>query len=62
MTRFKELRRIEAAIEHKSLCELEWALGYCASRQKIAPDKRAQETWRRRAERVKVALEAAKSA
>jgi hypothetical protein len=29
MTRFKELKRIDAAIEHKNNAELLWALGYC---------------------------------
>jgi hypothetical protein len=59
MTRFKELRRIEAAIEQENVGELEWALWYCQSRKKISPNKRAQETWRQRVEHVKAALEKA---
>jgi len=36
MTRFKELRRIESAIEHQNEAELQWALGYCKMRIEIA--------------------------
>jgi hypothetical protein len=37
MTRLKELKRIEAAIEHKNNAELLWALEYCRMRLGIAP-------------------------
>jgi hypothetical protein len=44
MTRFKELRRIENAIDHRKEDELRWALGYCAMRiilaEQIATMKR----------------------
>jgi hypothetical protein len=33
MTRSKELRRIEAAIEHRNEAELRWALGQCELRK-----------------------------
>jgi hypothetical protein len=36
MPRFKELRRIQRAIEHKKEAELRWALDYCAMRRKVA--------------------------
>ena len=36
MTRFKELRRIEAAIENCDSKELIWARDYCAMRIKVA--------------------------
>ena len=36
MTRFKELKRIEAAIEHKNKDELNWSLVYCKQRLKLA--------------------------
>ena len=52
MTRFKELRRIEAAIEHKTQTELQWAADYCRMRIRIAPTKRAAEHWRKLERRV----------
>jgi hypothetical protein len=36
MTKFKELKRIEIAIEHENEAELKWALDYCAIRVKTA--------------------------
>lgn len=36
MTRFKELDRIEAALEHGDLRELRWALQYCKMRLELA--------------------------
>jgi hypothetical protein len=36
MTRFKEMRRTEEAIEHKNQTELQWALEYCQMRYKVA--------------------------
>lgn len=52
MTRFKELRRIEEAVEHRNPAELEWAADYCRMRVRIAPTKRAAEHWRRLERRV----------
>jgi hypothetical protein len=46
MTRFKELRRIEAAIEHSDLSELEWAMSYCKTRLQTARTKGLQKYWR----------------
>ena len=36
MTKFKELKRIERAIEHENQTELRWALDYCTMRVKTA--------------------------
>ena len=44
MTRFKELRRIEAAIEHRNQAELRWAADYCRMRIRIAPRNVPQNT------------------
>jgi len=56
MTRFKELRRIESAIEHQNEAELQWALGYCKMRIEIATLKHHEAHWRRIERRVKTAL------
>jgi hypothetical protein len=53
MTRFKELKRIEAAIEHKDHVELEWAIGYCKMRLRIAGKK----YWRQMERKVTKALD-----
>ena len=47
MTRFKELRRIEAAISHRNESELDWAESYCKSRLSIAPMKEHQKHWQK---------------
>jgi hypothetical protein len=60
VTRFKELRRIEAAIEHRNEKELRWALGYCTMRigvaGQVATMKRQQLYWRRIEGKVRTAL------
>jgi hypothetical protein len=56
MTRFKELRRIESAIEHKNEAELHWAMDYCKMRLKIATMKPHKDHWRRIENKVKTAL------
>jgi hypothetical protein len=57
MTRFKELKRIETAIEYKSNTELLWALEYCRMRLAIAPRKDHQKHWHQLEARVRRALE-----
>ena len=52
MTRFKELRRIEAAIEHENEPELEWAREYCQSRLQYAELKEHQKHWRKLISRI----------
>jgi len=47
MTRFKELKRIEAAIKQRNKSELEWALGYCKMRLSITQRKDHEKHWRR---------------
>jgi hypothetical protein len=46
VTRFKELRRIELAIEHKNEPELQWALWYCRMRVQIAIRKDHEKHWK----------------
>jgi hypothetical protein len=53
MTRLKELKRIESAIEQKNPAELQWALEYCRMRLKIAARKDHTHSWRKMEERVK---------
>ena len=52
MTRFKELRRIERAIQHRDATELRWAQAYCEGRIRWANIKRAQDDWRRLLKRI----------
>ncbi len=56
MTRFKELRRIEAAIERQDEPELRWALAYSEMRVKLAARKLHEKTWRQLARRIKETL------
>ena len=56
MTRFKELRRIESAIEHQNSSELLWALGYCKTRVGVAPRREHQKHWRDLERKVQDAL------
>jgi hypothetical protein len=46
MSRFKELRRIQAALENSNRAELAWAAAYCAMRLSIATRKDHQKYWR----------------
>ena len=57
MTRFKELRRIERAIEHRDQVDLRWAAEYCQSRLKLAPTKQGMSHWRRLEKRVLALLD-----
>ena len=45
MTRFKELRRIEAAISHKNESELAWAESYCHMRLASSSLKEHRKHW-----------------
>jgi hypothetical protein len=60
MTRFKELKRIESAIEHKNSAELQWALGYCRMRLGIASRKDHQKHWYKLEAKVRQALDNSK--
>jgi hypothetical protein len=55
MTRFKELRRIERAIEHQDVSELQWAQSYCEDRIRWTTLKRGQDKWRRLLKRIAMA-------
>ena len=57
MTRFKEKRRIDAAISHKDKPELEWALSYAKSRLSIAKLKSHQKHWKKIISEVERILE-----
>jgi hypothetical protein len=56
VTRFKELRRIEAAIEQCDVAELRWALDYCEMRLRIARLKAGQSRWRQLAGQIRERL------
>jgi hypothetical protein len=61
MTRFKELRRIQEAIEQRNKGELQWALGYCQVRcntAKAVYTMRKQERyWSQMEHKVRAAME-----
>ena len=61
MTRFKELRRIEHAIEHKDESELRWALDYCKLRRKLVTTvysmRKQEKYWQQMESKVRFALE-----
>lgn len=46
MTRFKELKRIESAIENKDEKEILWAIAYCKSRLSITKLKSQVKYWK----------------
>ena len=54
MTRSKELRRINAAIEHRNEDELRWALGQCELRKQWQPGH--SHTWYRIEKRIRELL------
>jgi len=58
MTRFKELQRIQLAIQHKNNTELKWALEYCQMRVGIAGQfsKSQQKHWSKIEQQVRAAL------
>ena len=61
MTRFKELRRIEQAIEEGNEVELRWALDYCEMRCKVAKKvhsmRKQLEYWTQIERKVRDAME-----
>jgi len=56
VTRFKELRRINHALEHRDARELQWALSYCASRVSTATRKDHIKHWQKLRRKVEAAL------
>ena len=56
MTRFKELRRIEAALVHKSEVELRWARSFILSRLAVIKDMRGANRWRKLLKEIDAAL------
>ena len=58
MTRSKELRRIERAIQHRDETELQWATEYCRMRLHHIRvlDKRVESRWRKLEKRIREAL------
>jgi len=56
MTRFKELSRIEDAIDNRNKAELRWALGYCKMRLSISARKEQIKYWEQIAKKVIQAL------
>jgi hypothetical protein len=59
VTRFKEKRRIDEAIDHGNKSELEWALSYCAMRLRLAKTKHHEKHWRIVGRSVRAAIEKA---
>ena len=57
MTKFKELRRIKAAITHGNIAELQWALRYCEMRVAVATMKEHAKFWTKRGAEVRAALD-----
>ena len=57
MSRFKEQRRIDAAIAHKNTSELQWALEYCQMRLKTSGMKEHEKSWRKNIKRLEEAME-----
>jgi hypothetical protein len=57
MTRFKELRRIERAIEHRDTIDLRWAAEYCQMRLQLARTKQGTSRWRQLEKRVLAVLD-----
>jgi hypothetical protein len=47
MTRFKELARIEAAIQQQNKSDLQWALNYCRMRVSISARKEHLDYWKK---------------
>jgi len=58
MSRFKEGRRITAALESKNSAELKWAQAYCRMRIKVATRKYSSKHWAALLRKVDSALEA----
>ena len=58
MSRFKELRRIEAAIKNRDAKDLKWAEGYCQLRVSYALRKDHSKYWQKLLNRVRLATEA----
>jgi len=57
MSRFKELERIERAIDNGVESELHWAVGYCELRLEMAQMKQHETTWRGLLARVRKKME-----
>ena len=56
MTRFPDLKRIEAAIKNKDLNDLRWAIEYCRMRIGIATRKEHEQYWKGIRKKVQEAL------
>ncbi|MEW8441344.1 MAG: hypothetical protein AB2689_24610 [Candidatus Thiodiazotropha taylori] len=56
MTRFKEQRRIDNAIEHRNIEELNWALSYCKSRLGISKLKVHVKRWKKQIRDIEEAI------
>lgn len=57
MTRFKELKRIEAAISHKNIEELKWAESMCKDRLASASMKEHKKHWNTLLKKIENALD-----
>ncbi len=57
MTRFKEQRRIEAAIKHRNSQELAWALSYCQQRLELSSVKQHEKHWMKLIKEIEQTME-----
>ncbi len=57
MSRFKEKNRIDAAIAHRNIEELEWALSYSKMRLQAATLKDHDKSWRKTIKAIEAAIE-----
>lgn len=57
MTRFKEQKRINEAINHKNNDELLWALEYCKMRLSLSKMKEHKKHWQKQIQNVKEAFD-----
>jgi len=48
MAKVKELHRIELAVKTKDEKEILWAIGYCKTRLRIAPNTYIKKHWKKR--------------
>jgi hypothetical protein len=56
VTRFNELARIQNALKHRGVADLQWALAYCEMRLRIATRKDHIEYWRKLESQVRTAI------
>ena len=56
MSRFKEKRRIDSAITHRNIEELECALSYCKMRLEHSTMKQHEKTWLQEIKKIETVI------